>query len=180
MSVCVYKYRECVSTQRTFPDVLFQYISTASALWLTLTDTAHECLCERVHYSVCARTFECFSWRHAIDQVSETVTACVCMWVVICKCVQECVWQGSAAGTLNHQLNRYQRTKLSQSPSTGSVHTHTRRRRHWVRLLRVCDFGSLVGRSLKWVSRNIKAVRWDRANHRTLGPITLQPILAYI
>lgn len=83
--------------------------------------------------------------------VSCHVQVCVC----VCVHVSEREREGSAAGTLNHQLNRYQKTHRTFSVTFDCLSAQ----REWVRAWRVCDFGSLVELSLMWVGRNIKAGR---------------------
>lgn len=86
--VCVRAYGECVSTLRTFPDELSQYISTASALWLTLTVTHHTSVYVSARATLCVHMFECVraDVRH---WSSEWDSDCMCLHV---SChVQECV-----------------------------------------------------------------------------------------
>lgn len=134
--VCVRAHWECVSTLRTFPDELSQYISAASALWLTLTVT------HRASVYVSVRAMACFVpsvfvWMCAIDQVSKTVTASVCMWVVMCECVFEretekererdmsVLRQGPLTINLIATRGRREQNFHSHLPLPLCTHTHT-------------------------------------------------------
>lgn len=109
----------------------------------------------------------------AIDQASETVTACVFACELSCTSVL-CVFkqkherrgkkEGSVADSLTinliatrgHEANFHSHLPL---PVCIHTHTHTQREGEWVRLRRVCDSGSVVGLSLMWVGQNIKVGR---------------------
>lgn len=101
------------------------------------THTPHGCVCERVNDCAC---YIVLAWMCTIDHASETVTAYVCMWNVMCKyvCVcNVCVLKRDRAFcsggllTINLIATRgHTEQKLSQSPSTASVHAHARVRTH--------------------------------------------------
>lgn len=165
--MCVYEVH--VSPLRTSPDVLFHYRAQRLAFdWPWQLHTTSVCS------SPCStRVFRFLGF--FLPRCAPLIKW-VRQWRHVFACELSCAREGKGVlqrELFNHQLNHYQRTDREQNfyshlPLPAHTHTPTNTHIHTnrLRLERVCEFGSLVGPSLKWVTRNIKAGRSARANHR--------------